>query len=98
MADNSHRGHPIHYVEGVGWVYADTGCLVREERNRMCGVCGESNTIEGHDACIGSLPGVSNACCGHGWIGDAYVQFEDGRCIRGAEARDWPRLNRCERS
>jgi len=29
-------------------------------------------TPEGHDACLGKLPGVGAACCGHG-VDDAYA-------------------------
>jgi len=35
-----------------------------------------------HDPCIKNLPGVMNACCGHG-VEDGYIQFEDGRVIHG---------------
>lgn len=37
--------------------------------------------------CLGSLAGVMNACCGHGDITEAYVQFLDGFCIRGRDAK-----------
>lgn len=40
-----------------------------------CNYCGLEKTKEGHDGCIGTLIGVANACCGHGVIEDAYVQF-----------------------
>ena len=36
---------------------------------------------------MGTLPGVMNACCGHGDFGMVYVQFRDDReTIRGSEA------------
>ncbi len=47
----------------------------------FCNACGQCKTEEGHDPCIASLPGVIFACCGHG-NGDAYIKFEDGRCLR----------------
>ena len=28
-----------------------------------------------------------NACCGHGDIEEAYIQFWDGSCIRGEDAK-----------
>jgi hypothetical protein len=40
-----------------------------------CGRCGLERTVDGHDGCIGFLPGVANACCGHGEEDCAYVQF-----------------------
>lgn len=35
------------------------------------------------DPCLGLLPGVVEACCGHGVTGKAYVMFEDGTLLRG---------------
>lgn len=68
------RGHSI--VEDNGkWRYEDNGCLVSEFPDRPCGFCGLPNTPEGHDGCIPSLPGVMNACCGHGVPRDSYVQL-----------------------
>lgn len=51
-----------------------------------CSMCGHPPTAEDHDACLGTLPGVMNACCGHGVTQDAYVQFLDGETIRGESA------------
>jgi hypothetical protein len=71
------------------WRYADTGGLISEQPDRPC-PCGLDSTQEGHDGCLGTLPGpVANACCGHGDERDAYVQFDDGTIIRGDEARSW---------
>lgn len=39
-------------------------------------------TKEGYDACLGRLPGVVAACCGHG-VDDGYILFENGVNIRG---------------
>jgi len=41
-----------------------------------CSHCGLNRTKEGHDGCIGKLPSVMNACCGHGQNTAAYVQFD----------------------
>jgi hypothetical protein len=51
-----------------------------------CGHCGLKRTPEGHDGCIGTLPNIMNACCGHGENRHAYVQFWNTECIRGEEA------------
>ncbi len=53
-----------------------------------CGYCGLKNTVEGHDGCLGTLPGVMNACCGHGPDGyeGPYVQFLDGFSVHGNDA------------
>lgn len=81
------RGHPIILVMGV-WLYADTlGPVAGAPRG--CGHCGLSDTPEGHDGCLGALPGaVINACCGHGVPGEAYIQYEDGSRLDGQSALD----------
>jgi hypothetical protein len=51
--------------------------------NGSCVKCGQMPTKEGHDACLGTLPGVIDACCGHG-VKEAYIHFENGVTIRGS--------------
>lgn len=76
------RGHEIEH-NGKEWVYCDTKePTVTTHGNRPCGHCGEFATEKGHDACIADLPGVMNACCGHGHD-KAYAQFENGKIIQG---------------
>ena len=72
------RGHKIKYsTTQDAWIYADTGDKVEDMwKHRPCNYCGLDNTPEGHDGCLGTLPHVKNACCGHGQIEDAYVQLE----------------------
>ncbi|APC48975.1 hypothetical protein BME96_12575 [Virgibacillus halodenitrificans] len=78
------RGHEIEFTNGI-WIYSDTKePTVNNERD--CGHCGLSNTTEGHDGCLGALRGVMNACCGHGNINEAYVQFDDGVIVRKMNA------------
>jgi hypothetical protein len=47
-----------------------------------CPHCGKS-TIEDYDPCLGILPGVVSACCGHGYREDSFIRFENGVTIRG---------------
>ena len=50
---------------------------------RACVACGLKRTeAYGPDPCLGYLPGVRNACCGHG-VQYGYIQFENGLVIRG---------------
>lgn len=51
----------VNYLNGLG--------------KAVCGHCGLSRTVEGHDGCIGTLENVMNACCGHGEDRMAYIQF-----------------------
>lgn len=56
------RGWPIVYDRG--WAYENNGESIETER--PCRRCGRMPTPEGHDACLGEVPGVTSACCGHG--------------------------------
>lgn len=82
---DSWRGHHIYEDEIGAWAYAD-GTLVSADPDRACAHCGLANTPEGHDGCLGTIPGVAAACCGHGIASDAYVVFTDRREKRGQEA------------
>jgi hypothetical protein len=87
MEEHDHfRGYPIEKKNGE-FIFCDTGKPTIETwQDRPCGFCGKYNTPEGHDGCIGTIPGVTNACCGHGDVNDAYVQFETGKVINGQKA------------
>jgi len=53
----------------------------------ICIHCKKGPTAEGHDGCLGTLPGpIMNACCGHGSVNIAYIQYWNGSRIAGAEA------------
>ena len=54
----------------------------------ICIKCGLAPTSEGHDGCLETLNEaiVMNACCGHGDDEIAYIQYWDGKCIRGEDA------------
>lgn len=66
------RGHPIIWDEG--WVYEDSGQGIDD--GRPCLHCNRFPTKEGHDACLGYIPGVTSACCGHG-VGKMFVRMKD---------------------
>lgn len=70
------RGHEIVFRDGE-WVYADTG--QPDDGKRPCKRCGRPPTPEGHDACLGHLPGVEWACCGHG-VREPYASIK-GKAI-----------------
>ncbi len=86
MTDKKFRGYDIEYRDG-NWVFSDTGELVSDVwTDRPCGHCNKMNTKEGHDGCLGTLPFVMNACCGHGVVSAAFVQFWDGTITKGKKA------------
>jgi hypothetical protein len=39
--------------------------------------------IDEPDACLGCLPGVKSACCGHGRRKESYIRFVNGKEVRG---------------
>ena len=81
------RGHPIERDNTGQWIYTDTRQPTATTwQARPCGHCGQPNTSAGHDACLGTLPGVDNACCGHGDERLAYIQYTNGTEKRGADA------------
>lgn len=41
------------------------------------------------DPCLGLLPGVAHACCGHGNRYDAYIMFDNGLIIRGFDVVEY---------
>lgn len=66
------------------WRYTDTDEPVNGLGPDLpCPKCGQLPTPEGHDPCLGTLPGVKAACCGHGIPDQAYVAFDNGMVIRG---------------
>lgn len=63
--------------------YCDDLSVLDRNNLRPCVKCGgDPNKTDGHDPCIAGLPGVRNACCGHG-IDEAYIEFDDGRVAHG---------------
>ncbi len=85
MTRSQWRGHEIHRDEKTGeWFYSD-GKKVKDNPNIRCGHCGRAETPEGHDGCLGTLPGIMNACCGHGDPDAAFVQYPDGSIVKGRQ-------------
>ena len=58
------RGNLVIYKRRV-WRYED-GTRLDDDPDRPCVRCGRPPTPEGHDACLGHIPGARSACCGHG--------------------------------
>lgn len=84
MTTNYLRGHKIEKLDGE-FVYSDTK-KITVGNVRPCGYCGLPNTSDDCDGCLGKLPDIINACCGHGQIDEAYLQYKDGLIISGKQA------------
>lgn len=62
--------------------------LENNEQSRagwQCPSCGLKREQDfGPDPCLGELPGVRFACCGHGGFGDCpgYIMFNNGKTVR----------------
>ncbi len=80
------RGHPIIWLDNK-WLYEDNKEPIPGwgGENRPCIKCGSTKwSGDGEvDECLGILPGVDNACCGHGVPKEAYIRFTNGVTIRG---------------
>ena len=52
----------------------------------ICPECGMVRKADGFDPCLGELPGVKYACCGHGGhphnCVDGYIYFTNGVVVR----------------
>jgi hypothetical protein len=58
----------------LAWVFRKNG-------SAKCTACKRIRRREGDpDPCLGKVPGVVNACCGHG-VGEGYMIFENGMAI-----------------
>lgn len=64
MTVTTHRRGHVTEWRGDQFVYADTG--EPADHDRPCIRCGRGPTPEGHDACLGHIPGANSVCCGHG--------------------------------
>jgi len=77
---SSHHGHLTFTCRASPdvWLYASDGTPVSSEE-RPCPHCRLLPHPEGPDGCLGMLPGVCGACCGHGGYGGTfpYVRFSE---------------------
>ncbi len=78
MSTSHHRGHKI-YWDGKEWRFMDNNGPVMDNE-RSCKHCGKPPTPEGHDACLGRIPDVLHACCGHG-VRAGYLKKVNGYCM-----------------
>lgn len=81
-----YRGHEVACIGGQ-WFYTSNMQSIQSDLNRECSECKCSPGDEGHDQCLGKLVGLMAACCGHGEVEKAYVQFLDGINIYGVDAK-----------
>ena len=77
------RGHPIVWVKDR-WLYADNYEPLPSHggKTRPCVKCGKLFSLEEGDPCLGILPGVNNACCGHGVRSESYIRFTNGVVLK----------------
>ena len=77
------RGHPLIWINDR-WVYEDSGAEIPVNGGeiRPCVKCRILSPLNEADPCLGVLPGVDTACCGHGVRSEAYVRFTNGIVLR----------------
>lgn len=87
MQHSTYKGHPIEWIGNFNgkpaWIFSDTAEPIPEHggKPRPCIHCGSG--FGDHDECLGLLPCVDAACCGHGDASEAYVRFSNGVELRG---------------
>jgi hypothetical protein len=86
------RGHPVVCFAGEACErYADDLTPTVDEAGasveRACVQCGLLAAPDGPDLCLGMLPDVKAACCGHG-VDEPYVLMSH-RTVRGQQALDY---------
>ncbi len=90
-AKSTYHGWPS-YWDGEIWRYADDNTPLPGWGgiNRSCRKCGAECKNAESDSCLGDLPGVDNACCGHGDPAYAYIRFTNGMAIEGFTKIHYP--------
>ena len=81
-------------------VFRDTlePCAEESVAKRPCPLCNKLRRADGCDPCLGRLPGVTYACCGHGKR-EGYIIFENGikvSTLKLETEEDIPRYANCE--
>lgn len=61
----------------------DFGCAFNRPKFSKCQLCGAKLVRDKHDPCMRNLPGVFNACCGHGGWRPPYATLKSGFCLQG---------------
>ncbi|RTL01285.1 MAG: hypothetical protein EKK57_05050 [Proteobacteria bacterium] len=74
------------YYSKDGIRYMDNDELVKNNP-RPCVKCNRFRNSDDTDPCLGKLPGVKAACCGHG-VCDGYIFFENGTIIRFGSVKE----------
>src|SRR5207302_8831894 len=96
-----YRGHPVVVLEGEACArYADDLTATVDVEGvgveRPCVQCGLVATPDGPDPCLGMLPEVVSACCGHG-VEEPYLKFRMSHDrpvgLRGEAARRYFRAH-----
>lgn len=88
---SSYHGRYFYYdIESDGiWRYVNDDVVVDKNNPLPCPNCGRKiDPNDPVDPCLGRIPGVQHACCGHG-IEDMYFVYENGAISRNDGRRWW---------
>lgn len=76
MVTSYSLGYEIQYTNNQ-WIYSDKKESI-VDNPRPCRCCGKYPKVHGYDYCLGDLPNVRSACCGHN-VEKPYVVFNNGK-------------------
>lgn len=82
IIESACRGHRVS-EDGTGWKYDDGHPF---DDSRACAECKVMHEKDGPDPCLGWLPGVDFACCGHG---DPHYEYVKAGGIRYDSVEEW---------
>jgi hypothetical protein len=85
-ANGFFRGYKIVFINDK-WLYQDNMKPIPGYGGelRPCKKCNSVHGFHESDKCLGNLPGVDNACCGHGVRKESYIRFTNGIVVNGFE-------------
>ena len=83
MVTSTNRGNKTVWIDGKLFYQEDLTPAPPYGNPKPCTKCGAVFPYGGPEAGLGTLPGVTFACCGHGDPKKAYIIFENGITIRG---------------
>lgn len=66
MITSCSKGNQIYYEDSAGWHYVFNNEPISNIDCLVCPRCQKISGVNEPDICLGHIPGIKSACCGHG--------------------------------